>query len=92
MRRLVPFVAAALLLSAPALAQQKYSFTMTTAVPEGSTLYTGMTVPYVEAVRSLCGGQVEIKPFGAGVLLDSARRILRCRTAALELATRPRSG
>jgi TRAP-type mannitol/chloroaromatic compound transport system substrate-binding protein len=68
MRHLVAFVTAGVLLSGPAFAQQKHSFTMTTTVPEGSILYTAMTVPYVEAVKSLCGDQVEIKPFGAGVL------------------------
>ena len=41
---------------------------MTTVVPEGSELYTVMTLPYVAAVKSLCRDAVEIKPFGAGVL------------------------
>jgi TRAP-type mannitol/chloroaromatic compound transport system substrate-binding protein len=68
MKRLTLLAAVCVLLSAPAIAQQKYSFTMTTTVPEGSILYTGMTIPYVEAVKSLCGDQVEIKPYAAGVL------------------------
>lgn len=68
MKPLAISVAASLLLASPALAQEKISISMTTTVPEGSLLYTAMTIPYVDAVKSLCGGNVEIKPFGAGVL------------------------
>jgi len=60
--------AGALLLALPAQAQQKTTITLTTTVPEGSLLYTAMSVPFAEAVKSMCGDQVEVKPFGAGVL------------------------
>jgi TRAP-type mannitol/chloroaromatic compound transport system substrate-binding protein len=68
MKRLAFAAATGLLLALPASAQEKISITMTTTVPEGSLLYTAMSIPYVEAVKNMCGGQVEIKPFGAGVL------------------------
>jgi TRAP-type mannitol/chloroaromatic compound transport system substrate-binding protein len=68
MKRIAMLAAAGVMLALPAGAQQKYSFTMTTTVPEGTLLFTAMTEPYVRAVKSLCDGNVEIKPFAAGVL------------------------
>lgn len=68
MKAVLIAAAGALLLALPVQAQQKISITMTTTVPEGSLLYTAMSVPFAAAVKSMCGDQVEVKPFGAGVL------------------------
>lgn len=68
MKALASLAAGILLSVTPLAAQEKFTFTMTTVVPEGSELYTVMTLPYVAAVKSLCRDAVEIKPFGAGVL------------------------
>jgi TRAP-type mannitol/chloroaromatic compound transport system substrate-binding protein len=58
-------------LAAPALAQAQTApirLRMTTIVPEGTYLFTAFTRRFVDHVRTLTDGRVEIQAFPAGVL------------------------
>jgi TRAP-type mannitol/chloroaromatic compound transport system substrate-binding protein len=69
-RRTVLTAGAAGTLAAPALAQTgaPIRLRMTTIVPEGTYLFTAFTRRFVDHVRTLTDGRVEIQAFPAGVL------------------------
>ena len=72
MRRVLALVAglaiAAGSAGAHAQAQQNYKWRMTTLAPETSIYFTLFAKPFAERVKQMTNGQVEITPFGAGVI------------------------
>lgn len=50
-------------------AQQKITWRVPTAVPEGSFFYENFLKRFAKNAQLMTGGRVEIKPFGAGVIV-----------------------
>lgn len=61
----------ALLAQSPAQAQEKITWRVPTAVPEGSFFYDNFLKRFAANVEVMTGGQLEIKPFGAGVIVPA---------------------
>lgn len=59
---------AALLASPTVSAEAKYKWTLTTFVPESNQVFIDYVQVFVDRVHELTEGEVEIRPFGAGVL------------------------
>jgi len=49
-------------------AEAKFKWSLTTFVPENNPVFTDFVKVFVDRVRELTDGEVEIRPFGAGVI------------------------
>jgi TRAP-type mannitol/chloroaromatic compound transport system substrate-binding protein len=65
---LAALAGAAVVVSSGAFAQQKYSFRLTSFAAEASSVYQTQAKPFIEAVRALTDGRVEIQGFGVGAI------------------------
>jgi len=57
--------------SAPSQAQAKYSWKLTTFVPENSGTYRDFVQVFIDYVDQITNGEVEIRGFGVGVLANA---------------------
>jgi len=61
-------VAAAAVTGAGAAQAQKYTWRLTTYVPEGTATYRDYIQTYIDTVHTITGGEVKIQGYGAGVI------------------------
>lgn len=88
MRRtvLAALAGAAVVAAGDAAAQQKYSFRLTSFAAEASSVYQTQAKPFIEAVRALTDGRVEIQGFGVGAIAGMFDQFKAVETGLADIA------